>query len=326
MKSPLISIIIPIHNRERFLDRCLASVCAQTFHNMEIILIDDGSTDKTPSICDKWAKKDSRIRLIHTPNRGVAEARNLGLKIASGNYIGFVDSDDWIEKEMVEELYLSLQKHNADISMCGIFLNSSDNGQTLGVKNDSSKEYVITGNKAFKLLIMDKTILSYLWNKLFRRELFLGISFPPGRVFEDHNTIYKLFARSKHVSHTGKNRYHYIQHPLSILNANTPQMEIDFFWSNVDRIQYIRQCKFLSEKEKKQLSLWPVKSMLRSDYKIRKETPATSYASEKKAMSEAIKKIYWRHYHYIHFFILDLWISIKKTPAKRANLLQIHKK
>lgn len=127
--QPKISVIVPVYKVENFLDRCVESIVGQTYENLEIILVDDGSPDNCPSMCDKWAEKDRRIKVIHKENGGVSSARNAALDIVSGDYIGFVDSDDWIDPGMYEFLYENSQKYDADISYCGTFYNYEDGTQ-----------------------------------------------------------------------------------------------------------------------------------------------------------------------------------------------------
>ena len=117
-----ISVIIPIYKAEKFLDKCIGSVVGQTYENLEIILVDDGSPDNCPAICDSWAEKDSRIKVVHKENGGLSSARNAGLDVVTGEYFGFIDSDDWIEKDFFEFLITNALKENADISRCGLYL------------------------------------------------------------------------------------------------------------------------------------------------------------------------------------------------------------
>ena len=130
MSKSLISVIVPVYKVENFLDRCVESIVGQTYENLEIILVDDGSPDNCPAMCDKWAEKDGRIKVIHKENGGVSSARNAALDIVSGDYICFVDSDDWIDPGMYEFLYKNSQKYDADISCCGIFDDYDDGRQT----------------------------------------------------------------------------------------------------------------------------------------------------------------------------------------------------
>ena len=155
-ESPLISIIIPVYNVAPFLSQCIQSVLDQTYTHLEVIIVDDGSTDESPAICDKFAKLDTRIKVIHKKNGGLSDARNAGLDIASGDFIGFVDSDDWIENDMYETLYNLLNKYQADISACAHYIE-------YGTKTKAvfeSKEIITFNHKdAMMALIKDKITL-----------------------------------------------------------------------------------------------------------------------------------------------------------------------
>ena len=155
-ESPLISIIIPVYNVAPFLSQCIQSVLDQTYTHLEVIIVDDGSTDESPAICDKFAKLDTRIKVIHKKNGGLSDARNAGLDIASGDFIGFVDSDDWIDNDMYETLYNLISQYGADISACTHYLEYEDGRPTVY----RSKEEIMTFNHAdvMKTLFEDKII------------------------------------------------------------------------------------------------------------------------------------------------------------------------
>mgnify|MGYP003300405427 CR=1 FL=1 len=175
MKEELISVIVPIYNVELYLSKCLDSVINQTYKNLEIILIDDGSVDNCPIICDKYAKKDKRIKVIHKDNKGVSSARNYGLEIATGNYVIFIDSDDYIEPTMLEILYINMKKTNSDISICNynnVENNISKKGSLIEINNSKlSKE------EFYNYLFYNTYYCGYLWNKLFKKKVIDKIRF-----------------------------------------------------------------------------------------------------------------------------------------------------
>ena len=163
----LISVIIPIYNVEAYLDECIASVIAQTYSNLEIILVDDGSPDNCPQMCDEWAAKDSRIRVIHKENGGLSDARNAGIDIATGEYIAFVDSDDWIEPEMYEIMLAALKNENADICACNILSCFPERRNAWGCE-----EYTVGGSaEILSLLYRDTAYPVSALNKLYHRKL-----------------------------------------------------------------------------------------------------------------------------------------------------------
>lgn len=170
MKGELISVIVPVYNVDKYLERCLDSIINQTYNNLEIILIDDGSTDKSAKICDVYKNKDQRIVVIHKKNEGVSSARNYGLKIAHGNYVGFVDSDDYINSNMYEILYANFLKYNVDISMCNyniIKQRTVDSRYHENLKND---DFIIENKEQFYKMLNQFYFKGFLWNKLFKKD------------------------------------------------------------------------------------------------------------------------------------------------------------
>jgi len=166
-----ISIIIPVYNVESFLRKCIDSILKQTYVNFECILIDDGSTDNCPVICDEYATKDPRVIVIHQKNSGVSSARNAGLSIARGEWIGFVDSDDWCDSDMFDFLLENGKKHEADISMCGYRM-VSEAGDKIVSTSEKHPFLIMNSRKSTKQLLLNRFIKGYSWNKLFRRRLF----------------------------------------------------------------------------------------------------------------------------------------------------------
>lgn len=213
-----ISVIMPVYNIENYLTRALECLINQTFKDLEIILIDDGSTDESGKICDKYQKKDSRFKVIHQKNSGVSVARNVGLKAATGKYIGFVDSDDVISLEMYEVLYRNIKSILADVSVCN-YQSFSEAVPTL-INNDN-RLVCYTGNEVIKDLISDGKITNFLWNKLFKKELFNEIIFPEGKIYEDMYVLPKIFEKAKKVCYTESKLYGYYQRSNSYVNNYT---------------------------------------------------------------------------------------------------------
>ncbi|MBR4830293.1 MAG: glycosyltransferase family 2 protein [Bacilli bacterium] len=201
-KSPLISIIIPVYKVEEFLDRCVKSVTKQTYKHLEIILVDDGSPDNCPKMCDDWAKKDKRIRVIHKKNGGLSDARNAGIRVAKGDYIGFIDSDDWIDKKMYEVLYKNIVKYDADISCCELYKGSS-NPTEKELKEYDNKVKTYNQEEYMKIFfkIGTQQCVYYAVTKLYRRELLEDNLYPVGLTSEDVvGTCKVLFKCNKIVS------------------------------------------------------------------------------------------------------------------------------
>ncbi|MDT1940063.1 MULTISPECIES: glycosyltransferase [Carnobacterium] len=207
----MITIIVPIFNSENFLEKCLESILAQTYKDLEIILVNDGSNDRSKDICNAYAKIDSRIKLIHKNNEGVSAARNDALKVAKGEYVGFVDSDDWIDPKMYENLYKLIRSTDSDISVCGYKtrLNSSINGKIDYFTIEDNKEKI-------NILIKNNQVGGYLWNKLFSMDIIKknGISLFDENIYFCEDLLYtsQLFMESKSVSVTTASYYNYITH------------------------------------------------------------------------------------------------------------------
>ncbi len=216
IQSPLISIIIPVYQVEKYLDKCVASIINQTYTNLEIILVDDGSPDNCPTICDAWKERDSRIKVIHQENGGLSHARNEGLKIATGEFIGFVDSDDWIESNMYELLLSVLLKTDADIAVCNCYGNAKSsknlqvNKQLLEQKQYSSEEILEIHLKREGL------IHNYVWNKLFRKSIISNITFSEGKLYEDILWTTRVIGNSKRIVYINDYLYHYIYRSESL--------------------------------------------------------------------------------------------------------------
>ena len=219
--QPLISIIIPVYKIEKFIDKCIKSIISQTYRNLEIILVDDGSPDKCPGICDKYAKIDNRIKVIHKPNGGLSDARNAGIDICKGDYIGFVDGDDYISENMYEHLLDHCIKCNADMSICGIYAIDEDYSN-LSIYNPMIyKETILSNIQALNHLFLTFDVnFEVAWNKLYKRDLFLNkdnIRYPYGKLHEDTYTTYKLLYYANNIAVFNEPLYYYVQRSGSIM-------------------------------------------------------------------------------------------------------------
>lgn len=210
MKQNLISIIIPVYNTKEYLPRCLDSIINQTYENLELLIIDDGSNDGSGDVCDEYAKRDSRIRVIHKENAGQAIARNIGLKISNGSYIGFVDSDDWIEPTMYSELLQALLLNNADIVVCGRN-NVNEDYEIINQLFVYDDEFGMTQEEAIRRFLTYDGIDGASCDKLFRRGVLDGITYPTELICEDLPFIYDSIMNSTKIFHIGKPLYNYYQ-------------------------------------------------------------------------------------------------------------------
>lgn len=216
MKNELISIIVPVYKVEKYLDGCLESIVNQTYQNLEILLVDDGSPDNCPRLCDEWAQKDSRIKVIHQSNGGLSAARNAALKVAAGEYYAFVDSDDYIEDTLCEQVMNVFAKHDVDIVVFDCWRVDEENNK-LG-STEKITEGVL-GQESALAELMKGNINNYICNKIYSKKVFEGMSFPVGRLWEDVATAYKLFMKAEHIYCLPEKLYYYLQRVDSITNT-----------------------------------------------------------------------------------------------------------
>lgn len=238
-----LSIIIPIYNVEQYLKETLDSILNQSFSDFELILIDDGSTDLSGKICDEYAIKDNRIKVIHKKNEGVSEARNNGVAAAKGDYIGFVDSDDIIEPCMYELMINAAEKYNCEIIQCEH--NRDSNLSNFDYKVIEGENFEInSGEKVVKDMFLKESgrctnILS-LCTKIFKRELFEGINFPYGRVFEDEARTYQIILKAKRVGEINLPLYHYVKRTNSIITGIAVKKFLDKAAALKERMEFFR--------------------------------------------------------------------------------------
>lgn len=232
-----ISVIVPVYGVEPYLRKCLDSLVGQSYRNLEIILVDDGSPDRCGEICGEYAGKDSRIQVIHKENGGVSSARNAGLRAASGDWIGWVDSDDWVERDMFEYLLGNAKQHQADIAVCGRCEHYKNHQRFRGWEG----EQLLGTEDALKCLLENDIMQNYLWDKLWKRELFRGIVFPEGKTFEDIAVMHRLFERASRVVCLPEWKYNYYQRAGSIVDDSSLQNRINHFMAARNRLEEMRE-------------------------------------------------------------------------------------
>lgn len=211
----LISVIVPVFKVEAYLDKCVQSIVNQTYQNLEIILVDDGSPDRCGEMCDAWAEKDSRIRVIHTPNQGSSAARNTALDAARGELIAFVDSDDYLEPGMLTHLY-GLLGEDVDIAECG-FLNVYDDNAEFDLSDSTVRLFLI--RDAMKEHIQDRIFRQVIWNKLYRRHTLEDVRFPVGKKIDDEFFTYRAIGNARKLACSEWKCYAYRQQPDSIMHT-----------------------------------------------------------------------------------------------------------
>lgn len=241
LSEPLISLIVPVYNVRNYLRSCLQSIVEQTYHHLEIILVDDGSDDGSSEICDEYARKDSRVKVLHLSHEGVSAARNAGLEAATGELLGFVDSDDFIDVDLYEYLYNLLLANEADIAACTYLLEQE--GRPSKIINNTGELYLFSRKEIMRALVKNDLVKNYLWAKLFKRNLFDGLSFPVGRVYEDVAVLYKVFYRSEKVVLSCVSKYHYMIHKNESITRGgyDPVKEYHYFLSLYEQDRFIQK-------------------------------------------------------------------------------------
>ena len=226
-----VSVIIPVYNIEPYIDKCIQSVITQTLTDIEILIINDGSTDNSKKKCEEYEKIDKRIKVIEKPNGGLSSARNTGLIYAKGEYISLIDGDDYIDKDMLEILYSNARKYNADIVECGARWVYPE-----AIKYVASTEKIICNNiESLTYFLESKCFTAVAWNKIYRRNLFDNITYPVGCIHEDIATTYKLLYKSKILVSIPDCKYNYLQRQGSISGYSFGKKHLDalVFWKNI---------------------------------------------------------------------------------------------
>jgi len=236
--NDLITIVVPIFKVEKYLKRCIDSIIEQTYKNIEIILVDDGSPDKCGEIIDEYAKKDFRIKTIHKDNGGLSDARNAGIDVATGQYITFVDSDDYINDNYISLLYDAIVKEKSEISI-GLHIVQYDTG-TKKKKYTKQKNEIVNSKEALYRILYDKGVDLSAWAKLYKIELFNNIRYPKGRLFEDSATTYKLIDKATKISLVNEYIYNYMIRNDSISNGKFNNKKMDLIVSIREMTEYIR--------------------------------------------------------------------------------------
>ncbi len=237
IREKCISVIVAIYNMEDYLERCIQSILNQTYDNLEILLVDDGSTDGTGRSCKKYQEKDSRIVWCHKENGGVSDARNYGIAKAHGEFIAFVDPDDWLEEAFFENLITQLKENNADIACVG-FDYVNENSSWLPdyqIKNVKMKQ-----KQCLQRLCENKWFTSHLWNKLYRRKVFENIRFPYGENYEDISVMHELIKNASVIVCSNKILYHYFMRSESIIHVKSAKNEMDNFRAYCRRLKAVK--------------------------------------------------------------------------------------
>lgn len=233
----LISVIIPVYKVEKYLCRCVDSVLEQTYTNMEIILVDDGSPDNCPVMCDEYARQDSRVKVIHQENAGLSGARNAGIDMAQGQWLAFVDSDDYLAADFLERLYQACVDTGSSLSVCRW---EYVRGETIP-EHGTGETRVYTGREMLaNLYVPDGAYFVVAWNKLYRKELFEDIRYPLGRIHEDEATTYRIYDKVRKAAYVDRSLYGYFVTPVSITRGFNPK-RMDWVTAVAERLDFFEQ-------------------------------------------------------------------------------------
>jgi len=233
---PLITVVIPIYNVEKYLEKCVYSILEQTYSKLEIILIDDGSPDKCGEICDNLKNKDTRIKVIHKENGGLSDSRNVGIENATGRYITFVDSDDYIDRNYIELLYTALTSNNADMSIASHRILY----QKKIIDRATNMSFCGDAKLILEKILYDDGVDISAWGKLYKIELFDKVKFPKGRLFEDSATTYKLVDLSNKIAVCSKSVYNYVIRSSSISHNKFSEKKLDLIISTKEMTDFIK--------------------------------------------------------------------------------------
>lgn len=246
----MVSVIVPIYNVEKYIDKCVHSIVTQSYRDLEIILVDDGSTDSSGILCDQFASQDSRIKVIHQNNRGLSGARNVGIEIAQGRYIGFVDSDDYIDSKMYEALVSVIEKENAELAICDVHCVNEDGTSNNSLNSNPLVNRVIHNDEIYELLNGFKyPTWKYVtaWNRLYKKELFESLRFEEGRLHEDEFIVHHIFSQCNKIVICENAYYYYVHRENSItnkiINSGFQKKQTDIIYALLGRYEFLRKNK-----------------------------------------------------------------------------------
>lgn len=276
-----VSIIVPVYNIEQYLNICLDSIIGQTYKNLEVLLIDDGSTDGSAQICDRYQEQDVRIKTIHKKNGGAADARNLALDICTGDYITFIDGDDYVAEDFVEQLVAIIEEQKADISICGWNNVEGERIKPFCANTKEVKAYSTVS--ALEVLLYQEEFDSAMWPKLYKKELFDGIRFPKGNLYEDIAIIYQLFMRAKKVGYINYAGYFYL-----LRESGTTLKK--FTKNKMDLIDVVSEMESVILEKYPQLQRAAASRVVRANFHIYMQIPETEEFSEERCRIENMIK------------------------------------
>ena len=318
----LISVIVPVYKVEDCLDKCVQSIVSQTYPVLEIILVDDGSPDRCGELCDQWAKKDSRIRVIHKENGGLSDARNAGMQIATGSLISFIDSDDWIDPDFLQTLLSAMQREQAQVAECAVEL-VNENGEVLRCRK-AAEVSCVDKLEALHRLILEEGLYQTVWNKLYRREVLEGLFFEKGKYHEDDFWTYRVLDRIQRLAVVDRPMYHYLQRGNSIMGLGYSLKRLDGLDARMGRMEYLSKYSQLRNLTRQQLMLdylWHLQSILRCLQGCDRITGVGRVLEMKKRTPKVPQKDLTLNLKYKIWY--RAFVCAPKLTARLRNLLKI---
>lgn len=318
---PKISVVVPVYKVENYIHRCVDSILNQTFPDFEIILVDDGSPDECGRICDDYAKRDTRIQVVHKENGGLSDARNYGFQYVQGEYTIFIDSDDYIEYDMFEYMYENARKYDADMSTCGAYDVFDDRVE----KKDCVEEFVCSGRETFGYILKGIHIRGEIWNKLIRTDRIRGLQFPKAKLYEDIFFTAQMMQNIEKVSIGTQPKYYYVHRSDSITGKPYRAQLQDIIEAYEENYKVV--CKYFPELEEiaECLKIWSRfiildKILMEKDYKSYPE-----YKEMKKYLIDSLGRIL--HNQYFHPFrkISVLTLMVSESLYRQMVFISIKK-
>lgn len=315
----MISVVVPIYNVEKYIHKSIESILNQSYHNLEIILVDDGGTDDCPAICDEFAKKDNRIKVIHKENGGLSDARNAGVAVATGAYISFIDSDDFIKPDMYEKMLTRMKETNADIVVCNYDCVSED-GTPIEERNQNTTitDEVYTSKEAVeKLCGNNYEYWVTAWNRLYKSRVAKAVPFPKGKIHEDEFTAHLFYDQAERVAGISEPLYQYVIRENSIMTKKYSIKNLAYVEALNNRIHYCMK------HDMKEIGLaflrWMAKYLIKANLQLDKNDKEVNKAYQD---SEAL---FWDSYYEIRknygvdkkTLVMAVMMRLPKSVAKR---------
>lgn len=315
-----LSVIVPVYKVEPYIHKCVDSILGQTYTNLEVILVDDGSPDNCGKICDEYAAKDKRVKVIHKKNGGLSDARNAGIDISTGDIIGFIDSDDYIEARMYQEMIDYMEHNNLDIVCADT---NQVKGNKIKFKPRYKKNYVWSKQEALSE-ILNGNLDNAAWNKIYKREIIGNTRFPQGRVYEDVATIYKFIYNADKVGYLSKPYYYYVKRKGSIVTSGfNCKSRYDCFVGYIERLNFAEKHKLSCVEACRKQALETALATLTAFYANNENIDSDRYKKVNDFIKMQLdKKNHLRKKHEVLLWSFKNCKSLHKIYAKMSSILK----